>query len=179
MKKLAIAAALAVLASTANAGVFTGQSVEFQYFYPNLSTPYGGASNGTFAVGAGVEVANVVDGIGTLDISDDGFTAHFTRDGGFSNGSFNGFRITDISGTIGAFTSFSLVSNTGLGGTPTLSFDADNLYVNWQGQSFNGGDVVFSVNVAPVPEPETYAMMLAGLGLLGAAARHRKQKQAA
>jgi hypothetical protein len=31
---------------------------------------------------------------------------------------------------------------------------------------------------APVPEPETYAMMLAGLGLLGFAARRRKQKAA-
>jgi hypothetical protein len=31
-------------------------------------------------------------------------------------------------------------------------------------------------NLAPVPEPETYAMMLAGLGLLGVAARRRKQK---
>jgi probable HAF family extracellular repeat protein len=29
---------------------------------------------------------------------------------------------------------------------------------------------------APVPEPETYAMMLAGLGLLGVVARRRKQK---
>ncbi len=29
----------------------------------------------------------------------------------------------------------------------------------------------------PVPEPETYAMMLAGLGLLGAIARRRKAKQ--
>jgi hypothetical protein len=29
---------------------------------------------------------------------------------------------------------------------------------------------------APIPEPETYAMMLAGLGLLGFAARRRKQK---
>jgi probable HAF family extracellular repeat protein len=29
---------------------------------------------------------------------------------------------------------------------------------------------------APVPEPETYAMMLAGLGLLGLTARRRKQK---
>jgi hypothetical protein len=28
---------------------------------------------------------------------------------------------------------------------------------------------------APIPEPETYAMMLAGLGLLGFAARRRKQ----
>jgi hypothetical protein len=31
---------------------------------------------------------------------------------------------------------------------------------------------------APVPEPETYAMMLAGLGLLGFAARRRKRKGA-
>jgi hypothetical protein len=34
-------------------------------------------------------------------------------------------------------------------------------------------------NVAAIPEPETYAMMLAGLGLLGFAARRRKQKEAA
>lgn len=32
---------------------------------------------------------------------------------------------------------------------------------------------------APVPEPETYAMMLAGLGLIGVAARRRKQQSAA
>jgi len=28
--------------------------------------------------------------------------------------------------------------------------------------------------VAPVPEPETYALMLAGLGLVGVVARRRK-----
>ncbi len=33
--------------------------------------------------------------------------------------------------------------------------------------------------IAAVPEPETYAMMLAGLGLLGTVARRRKQKLAA
>lgn len=33
--------------------------------------------------------------------------------------------------------------------------------------------------VFAVPEPETYAMMLAGLGLLGLRARRRKQEQAA
>ena len=47
------------------------------------------------------------------------------------------------------------------------------------------GDGYYSVaefqamgTVATVPEPETYAMLLAGLGLLGAAVKRRKSKQA-
>ena len=52
---------------------------------------------------------------------------------------------------------------------------------------FGGGDFDYDdnnfsfTNVAttqPVPEPETYAMLLAGLGLLGMQARRRKQKVA-
>jgi choice-of-anchor C domain-containing protein len=40
-----------------------------------------------------------------------------------------------------------------------------------------GGAVLDNVSVTtPVPEPETYAMMLAGLGLMGFVARRRKQK---
>jgi len=38
--------------------------------------------------------------------------------------------------------------------------------------NYGGGELV----LAPVPEPETYAMLLAGLGLLGFAARCRKRK---
>jgi hypothetical protein len=47
--------------------------------------------------------------------------------------------------------------------------------------AFGGADhfTAFSfssaASAAPIPEPETYAMMLAGLGLLGFAARRRKQ----
>ena len=41
-------------------------------------------------------------------------------------------------------------------------------------------DFVIGVNfTAAIPEPETYAMLLAGLGLLGFAARRRKLKEAA
>jgi hypothetical protein len=42
---------------------------------------------------------------------------------------------------------------------------------------FNDG-VTFTVVTAPIPEPETYAMMLAGLALLGLVARRRKQAAA-
>ena len=37
---------------------------------------------------------------------------------------------------------------------------------------------LYSMSMAPVPEPETYAMLLAGLGLVGFMARRRNMKQA-
>ncbi len=40
-----------------------------------------------------------------------------------------------------------------------------------------GGQYVFAVTTLPVPEPETYAMMLAGLGLIGAVARRRMKRE--
>jgi hypothetical protein len=44
---------------------------------------------------------------------------------------------------------------------------------------FDGSQFSFAQFTAtPVPEPETYAMMVAGLGLLGFAARRRKQAAA-
>ena len=38
-------------------------------------------------------------------------------------------------------------------------------------------DTLVGAHIVPVPEPESYAMMLAGLGLVGAVAKRRKSKQ--
>ena len=44
-----------------------------------------------------------------------------------------------------------------------------------QRYGYGNTNTVFTVtNIAPVPEPETYAMLLAGLGLLGFIARRKK-----
>ena len=40
------------------------------------------------------------------------------------------------------------------------------------------GDSGWYVPTSPIPEPETYALMLAGLGLLGFAVRRRRQAEA-
>ncbi|MGQ9685562.1 MAG: alkaline phosphatase PhoX [Thiobacillaceae bacterium] len=50
-------------------------------------------------------------------------------------------------------------------------FDPNVAFVNVQHPS-SGNDAL--VQITAVPEPETYAMMLAGLGLIGLMARHRK-----
>ncbi len=52
-----------------------------------------------------------------------------------------------------------------------MYFLGDEIYVNVQHPA-SGNDVL--VQITPVPEPETYAMMLAGLGLVGFMARRRK-----
>lgn len=61
------------------------------------------------------------------------------------------------------------------GTTVVITFNAagiSELYSSLDSQFYVGGAVA-------VPEPETYAMLLAGLGLLGFAARRRKLKEAA
>ena len=61
------------------------------------------------------------------------------------------------------------ISLAGLAPTDQILFHAV-----WSGAS-DGAESFFLLPTNPVPEPETYAMMLAGLGLLGFVARRRRQ----
>src|SRR3989304_3847731 len=68
-------------------------------------------------------------------------------------------------------------------GSPILSPGAYDLRISGTLTATSGlHGVAINFNpttTAPIPEPETYAMMLAGLGLMGFVARRRKQKEAA
>jgi PEP-CTERM motif len=44
--------------------------------------------------------------------------------------------------------------------------------------TFKSSNIAFEVATAPIPEPETYALMLAGLGAVGFMARRRRNAQA-
>ena len=110
-----------------------------------------------------------------FDASTASFSGKFAADNsavvllnGNSIGSANGFT---------SFSNFSAASgfNSGLN---TLDFVVTN-----DGQSTGnptGLRVEFTAsNVTPVPEPETYAMLLAGLGLMGVISRRRAKRNAA
>lgn len=71
----------------------------------------------------------------------------------------------------GAMDVWSISSNNLMNGDYYLQVSGN--LVSDTGASFGG-----AVMLAPVPEPETYGMMLGGLGVLGFLARRRKAKQA-
>lgn len=115
---------------------------------------------------------------------------------------FNGFRISDTSNQLPDILGVS-ITNTSYTpstygnliagfGPSNLTFDANNIYVNlntsmWHdlapvpgqmGDTFRDKiSVTVDFQAAPIPEPETYAMLLAGLGLMGAVVRRRKLRQ--
>lgn len=67
--------------------------------------------------------------------------------------------------------------------TTAADLASGSLRVGLHVQGFTGGGSESYVNrsttvVAPVPEPEAYALMLAGLGVVGAVARRKRKQQA-
>jgi hypothetical protein len=62
---------------------------------------------------------------------------------------------------------------------PTVTFNGNQVFLNEAGLTLTSTsmamlDVTLANNPPPVPEPGTYAMLLAGLGLLGWTARRRQ-----
>jgi hypothetical protein len=64
--------------------------------------------------------------------------------------------------------------------TNGITYTGSHFYANTSSLNFPGSPasdrqyMTVNFDVAAVPEPETYAMLLAGLGMLGAVARRKK-----
>jgi len=106
----------------------------------------------------------------------------------FADYRFSEFTITGITGV--AITGLSIVQlaplfNTTFNAAPTpqLSFTPDSIRIAFGERSVNapvfdfstdGGQAIFAYNGGAVPEPATWAMMIAGFGIAGAATRRRR-----
>jgi CHRD domain/PEP-CTERM motif len=63
---------------------------------------------------------------------------------------------------------------TGVSPANIAGIEAGLAYINIHNMDFPGGEIRGNILATPVPEPETYALMLAGVGALGMVARRRK-----
>jgi hypothetical protein len=135
----------------------------------------------TFVVGAGVEAPAFPSGDPrtNTDFSDTNIFSDFVSESSWTIVAFNGFHVFDLLGTIPAFTSVSINPATNMLGLTLarITFDDDNIWVNWNGLPFNADTVVsLDVNSTAVPEPATVTMTLIGLGSALRAARRRSRR---
>jgi hypothetical protein len=109
------------------------------------------------APSVGDSVVKTTSTNGALDFAFEGDTGNFAINGGsWSPSASVGLIAENYSGSLGNF-AYIIGYN-----------DSYAPHNDWD-------DMVIGVNIAPIPEPETYAMLLAGLGLMGFVARRRKQ----
>ena len=147
-----------------------------------------------------VEVANASGW--TVDTMGNTLSLTWNKAAEFMNSgspAFIGFKITDTGNHLADFLGASVTNTTYTPSTygnlvegfdqAHVTFDANNIYVNlntamWHAAPMASmGDplrdhIALSVNfqsAPPIPEPETYAMLLAGLGLMGAIVRRRQR----
>lgn len=170
IKKLVLAAALATigtgsaLADTFNAGLITPGTPVTNTFTHNVAGSFFDTFN--FTIGAGTVATSAV----SIDLN-----------------IFNMpiFQIAGLTGTLWNNSHAYGTVNYGMfpGNNNTFSFGplaAGNYHIDFTGTAtgVSGGAYLAAVSVAAVPEPETYALLLAGLGLMGTVARRRSRNAA-
>jgi len=160
IKKLAVAVSITVSAVAAHAANYSFGSLSDS---KSQSVDVSGPFSDTFTFTLPTSFSGIEGSYLALDFGGD-LTANF------SFGTGNSTLIRGVS----------LVNNTTVAGYPaasyTQTFNLTGGKTYWFTLAGEGTDASYTVMLAPVPEPETYALMLAGLGLLGVAARRRKTK---
>ncbi len=165
---LTAALAAALFAGSAQAGL-TGDSVTTRLTYgaaPDESLEVvavvGAGSEGDFFSSQIFDYADLAFNLRSTQafIQLDGQSAQIT------------LRLSDLD--FGAGQVLTGVNTTSLLSGVSTTFGADFVEFKWIDQSIPGETYLSAQFVTGVPEPETYAMLLAGLGLIGLAASRRK-----
>jgi hypothetical protein len=174
MGRLAASLSLAAcLVTPGHAAYLDGQTISGYWVYPNAGSSIWGPI--TVTVGAGPEIT--IPDRGFVDVSDQSFLIqfNFAQIPNWEPASFNGFKIV-LPANLPALTGVSFGAAT----TPAylagakLSFTDHSFSVNWAGLPIGTNAVQVNLMTA-VPEPEVWALLLGGLGLLGGTQARRKK----
>ncbi len=183
MKKFGLLALMLTASFNVNSALLEGKTVNYQYFFPDITSAYSNASNGDFTVDSSVEITNIVDSRGSMDISDSNIYVAFSSDSFFTPATFNGFKISDVFNSIADFSSVSINAATNMVGLDLnrITVLANEIWVNWQGLNFTNETIVSldinsSANPSAVPVPA--AAFFFAPALLGFVGLRRKAKNA-
>jgi hypothetical protein len=147
-----------------------GDTIRTWELYPDLSTIYGGPIDvvdpGSILAFPGF--APIVN----IAFNDANITITMVRDATAFTSSFSGFRFFDVSEA--GFGSVALDSASDVPGIDAsrVSFDAHDIYVNFSAITYSTGQEV-SLDIAPVPEPRSFFLLLVITVLLIHTSRHR------
>lgn len=140
-----------------------GKNITTAFYFPNQNTiGFGGVPVET-TVGAGIEIAESPQGypITSIDFSDTTIELDFFWNFNGTVASFNGWRFYDASNTIPEFTNAVLTTSNTTGWT--VSFDADNIWLNGSGSAyFDNSTLRIDISAVPIPA----AVWLFGSGLV-------------
>ncbi|MEM6376005.1 MAG: VPLPA-CTERM sorting domain-containing protein [Pseudomonadota bacterium] len=184
---VAVAMGLTILGpnASASAASIDGLQVQVDRLFPDATTvfdtigpvPVGPGSEGTLQ-NIGIDVSGNSIAFSSLFLVND--TAATT----YTTPAFNGFVLRDVNGSFDAFTSASVASSLITNGTPVLTFDDDNLFINIAGVRFEGPStdslgtfltVDFTIaDTAVIPLPAGAVLLLTGLGGLAVMRRRRR-----
>lgn len=161
----------------AQATLLEGKTVNVQYFYPDLSSPYEVETNGDYVVGSTVEIPNFYFGLASLDISDTQLTLHFLASSYFFTQPFNGFELSVAPGSVDDFVSVTIdaLSNWLSFDSSRISIDDDSILINMQGLDFDSSlSLVLNINTSQQAIPEPATLTLLALAMFGVTAMRRK-----
>ena len=167
-------AGVAMLLSTgqARAVLLDGATIRATWNSPDLSTV---VDTLDVNVGPGVEIAPSLGGFG-IDLSDTGIFFFGAASSSYATASFNGWHFFDFTSTIPGFGDIVINPATNLVGfdASRISFDVDNVFVDFQGLPLNSRTVV---SLTVIPEPSRIVLVgMGAVGLVFVERRRRKRK---